>query len=650
MIEFYPTNYEDVLSKEWIVTNGLGGYASSTIIGANTRRYHGILIASINPPTERKMFVSKVEEKILLDGHEFKLSTNEYPGTVYPEGYHFIKSFDRDPLPTTLFSIGEARLEKSVFMVHGSNTTIIEYRNTSRFEYPLWLNPLYVYRDFHSIEKEKDEHAYKVTLMGRTQAIRSGDNSETLYFRHSEGRFTESRAWNRNMQFRIDASRGHEFSEDVYSLGYLEHHLQPGQSLFLTFTLDRKMIEIPAEELKSAEIQRLDSLEIPGKGRFFNDLVRSGDQFLVKRRSTGKTSIIAGYHWFSDWGRDSMIALRGLCISTGKQEEAADVILTFLSYLHQGLIPNRFPDYDGEELEYNTIDATLWLFAALYDYDIRFKDEKFLEKVLPKLTEIIEHQIKGTLHNIKMQKNGLLSGGSKEIQITWMDAKLGDIVFTPRDGCAVEINALWYNALKTYEYVCKRLNKETNKKYQQIASGLRRNFRALFWNEKGYLNDLVNEEGLDQSIRPNQIYAVSLPFTMLTKKEEKLIVKNVCENLVTDYGLRTLDEHHPDFKSEYAGDLMARDAAYHQGTVWPFLLPEYCLAYLKVHQYNSRARKTVQKLLQPLKKHFYGSECLYGISEVFDGKNPSAGKGCIQQAWSVSNIIYLMDKGDIRMD
>jgi predicted glycogen debranching enzyme len=648
MIEFTSGDYEHYATKEWIVTNGIGGYASANITGANIRRYHGLLIASNNPPTERKTFVSKVEEGLYLGDQFFHLSTNEYPGTIYPEGYKHIHHFKRNPLPSTYFKFGEAELIKTVFMVHGSNTTVLEYQNPSHFPLKVWLNPLYTYRDFHSVQQERHDHKYTVKFMGHTHGISATDGAEKLYFKHTHGVFTESRTWNKNLQFRIDKSRGNENSEDVYSIGFVEHLLEPGESMFLVFTLDAKMLSETPEKLKEVELKRLrDFIPVTIEDPFLVDLITAGDQFMVHRQATSSDSVIAGYHWFTDWGRDSMIAIRGLCIATGRQTEARSVIGTFLSYLKDGLIPNRFPDYAGEELAYNTADATLWLFVALYEYDLKFNDDSFLKQVFPKLEEIIEAHIEGTQHNIHMLENGLLFGGSEDIQITWMDARLNDKVFTPRNGCAVEINALWYNALMIYNYVAERTGNKKKKNYQLIATKMKKEFNKAFWNEKGYLNDVVLDYMVDESIRPNQIFAVSLPFPLLLKKKEKQVVECVKEHLLTKYGLRTLNKNNIAFKEKYEGSWYKRDEAYHQGTVWPFLLPEYLMAYLKTHNHSPKAKKEVENHLADLKAHFYTQECIHGISEVFDGLEPNEGKGCMHQAWSVSNLIWLMIKENL---
>jgi predicted glycogen debranching enzyme len=644
-------DHDNALTKEWIITNGIGGYASSTIIGTNTRRYHGLLIAALNPPTERKLMVSKVEETILHNHTETMLSTNQYSDAVYPEGYYYIKGFTRMPLPTTLFRAGEAELSKTIFMVYNSNTTVVEYTNASSVSFRLRLEPLYAVRDYHSLLREEHNYHYMVNDNGQNHAIYAYAGAEPLYFKHTKGQFTSKRHWNKNILYNIEKQRGQDFTEDLYSTGYVEYDLQPGETMHLIFSLDENKMNEDSGKLKAQEIERLNLLVSPTiHDKFLADLIISSEQFIVHRKSTDNYSIIAGYHWFTDWGRDSMIALRGLCIATGKQTEARSVITTFLNVLNEGLIPNRFADYETDEPEYHTIDATLWLFMAVYEYDRLFKDTPFLNLVHEKLTEIIHLHITGTKHNIHVTDIGFLSGGTHGLPLTWMDARINDHVFTPRAGCPVEINALWYNALKIHSYIINRLGLEADDQVNTIIHKIEHNFENYFWNRNGYLNDLISEEGIaDSSIRPNQIYVVSLPFPLLSLEKEKMVVENVNQYLLTDYGLRTLDPNHPDFKPEYSGDVWARDAAYHQGTVWPFLMPEYFIAYLKVNNYSDVAKRNVENRLRPIKDHFYQDECLHGISEIFDGLNPRSGKGCMNQAWSVSNLILLIKTADLHI-
>lgn len=403
--------------------------------------------------------------------------------------------------------------------------------------------------------------------------------------------------------------------------------------------------EIPADInpsiLKIQEINRLHALAFDVKDDFLGDLLVSGDQFLVHRKSTDSSTLIAGYHWFTDWGRDTMIAMRGLTIATGKQAESKSIIQTFLKYLDQGMLPNRFPD-QGEAPEYNTFDATLWLFVVLYEYYEKFKDAAFIAEVMPTLKEILEFHIQGTRYNIHTTPEGLLFGGEGLAQLTWMDAKVGDYVVTPRQGCPVEINALWYNALQIYTTFAKLLHQSTDQ-YAALATQVKAAFQTFFINDKGYLNDVViPNEYEDDSIRPNQLYAISLPFDLLDAEQSKNVLQFIEESLYTPYGLRSLNIFSQSFKGIYNGNQWQRDTAYHQGTVWAFLWGEYALAYLKVHDYSSSACQEIREKMKALKRHFYESDCLHGISEIFDGLNPQAGKGCIQQAWSVGMLIKVL--------
>lgn len=402
------------------------------------------------------------------------------------------------------------------------------------------------------------------------------------------------------------------------------------------------MAKTDPKTLKTNELQRLENLAPKDLDEpFLRDLMLAGDQFIVRRNSTQGYSLIAGYHWFTDWGRDTMIAMRGLTIATGKQEVSKSILETFLRHVDKGMLPNRFPD-GNEALEYNTIDATLWLFIALYEYHRKFQDLSFVAEHLDTLTDILEHHIRGTRYNIHCTPEGFLAGGEGLAQLSWMDARVGDYVVTPRHGCPVEIQALWYNALRIYQYFAGSLN-QPYEQYQAIGDQLLANFKQHFVRPDGALNDVIipmdGRYAADASMRPNQIYVVSLPFSLLGKEAEKGVVDAVREHLLTDYGLRTLSPEHPDFKPKYGGNSWDRDTAYHQGTVWPFLLGEYATAWLKVNDWSEKAQKEVRTMLEPLKHHFYQEDCILGISEIFDGKRPRAGKGTVHQAWSVGALL-----------
>ncbi|MFZ1677580.1 MAG: amylo-alpha-1,6-glucosidase [Saprospiraceae bacterium] len=656
MLTFHQPTFEELSGKEWLVTNGLGGYASSTISGANTRRYHGLLVASLRPPTERMVIVSKVEETITTEnGEKINLSSNQYPGAIHPQGYQMISDFNRVPLPVTTFKGHGWKLTKTVFMVHHSNTTVVEYANHGKKPLTLELNPFYVYRDYHHLftyhdqfNFNREEKSHGVSVIHPYQEC----NPFFVQCPHSD--FQHHIIWYRNFEYAKETDRGLDDHEDACSIGIYTLHLKPGQKGHIVFTLDSEQLNRSWTDLRDDEEKRIAGLATKEVGKdikdlskenlqFYKDLIISGHQFIVRRASNDGHSIIAGYHWFTDWGRDTMIAMRGLVIAEGKKKLAKDIIHTFLMYLKEGLIPNRFPD-QGETPEYNTIDASLWLFIVLHEYQEKFDDAEFIEECLPKLKEILTSYREGTHFNIHMLKEGLIFGGEGLNQLTWMDAKVGDYVVTPRHGCPVEINVLWYNAICIY-LKFQKLCKIKDEGWQKLATIVKDAFRKNFMNEQGYLNDVVIPgEYADDAFRSNQIYALSLPFSMLTKKESEEVLHFVKEKLYTPYGLRSLSMDHPDFVGIYKGDQWHRDSAYHQGTVWGFLLGEYLLAYLNVHAHSLKAKKHVLEMMGPMKEHFYHADCIHGISEIFDGENSGPGKGCIHQAWSVGMLLRVFDE------
>lgn len=642
-----PTpDFNELSAKEWLVSNGIGGYASSSVIGANTRRYHGLLVAALNPPAGRTVMVSKVEECIVFNRDcVFGLSSNQFPGAVHPQGFQYFRFFERKPLPRIKFETRGYHLLKTVFMAHGSNTTVVEYENTGESTYKLRLTPLFIHRDYHALATENPFLDYWTKQENGYYTLYAHYGAPALYFNYSAGEFVEQRDWFKNFEYERERERGLDYREDCFSIAYVDVLLKPGQKVFLTFSTDENMMKKDPEALKAAELERLeDALPAETTDAFLRDLMLAGEQFLVKRpvadgtgqRSEGY-SLLAGYHWFTDWGRDTMIAMRGLTIAAGKQEVSRSILDTFFHYIDRGMLPNRFPD-QGETPEYNTIDATLWLFVAMYEYYQKFRDLEFVAARFDALTDILDHHLAGTRYNIHATPEGFLSGGEGLAQLTWMDARVGDYVVTPRHGCPVEIQALWYNALRIYQYFAGTLNKPYGK-YQAVGDALSQNFKKYFQRPDGSLNDVVAAAGADASIRPNQIYVVSLPFSLLDKSDEKKVVDTVREHLLTDYGLRTLSPEHPDFKPEYGGNPWHRDTAYHQGTVWPFLLGEYITAWLKVHDWSEQSRQEALALLDPLKKHFYQQGCIYGIAEIFDGQTPLNGKGTVHQAWSVGALI-----------
>ncbi len=524
-------------------------------------------------------------------------------------------------------------------MVYGSNTSVVEYENTGRHSCKLELTPLFAYRDYHHLSRESSdlEFSHKV-ISGEKLKIRPMPGAPVLYLYHTGFDFQPNGDWYRDREYPREAERGLDIHEDVKSIGKLTCKLAPGDKKYLVFSVEESIPDNTLDAWKTFELLRLQQIAPDQKNGFLKDLMISGDQFLVWRLSSRSYSIIAGYHWFTDWGRDTMIAMRGLVIATGKKQVAESIFRTFLTYLDRGMIPNRFPDL-GEEPEYNTIDATLWLFVALYEYFEKFEDRTFISEVYPSLTSIIDSHYQGTRYNIHVTEEGLLCGGEAKTQLTWMDAKVGDHVVTPRQGCAVEINALWYNVLMIYTYLGDKIGKQVDdtREKAKLAKGF---FRHYFLNPSGHLNDvLIPGQFTDDAIRPNQVYAISLPFSPLQQNECEIVLKIIEQHLYTDYGLRSLAPSHPEFKPIYKGDQWERDHAYHQGTVWGYLWGEYMVAYLRVHNYSKEAKSYVIRNSKKLEHHFYHEDGIHAISEIFDGGIPSNGKGCIQQAWSVGMTI-----------
>lgn len=635
MLSFEHADFGSVSSREWIVTNGIGGYASSSICGANTRRYHGILVAAFNPPTDRRVIVSRIEEKIRIDGEEYFISSNQYPGVIHPEGYKFLKSFQRVPFPCSVYADEKFSISKTVFMLYGTNTTVIEYENTGLLKFDFDLTPLLVYRDYHHLFHDRNEYEFNCQVEGNKKIkITPKSDVPPFLIHYTDGEFIAESNCHHNVEYYREQERGLDFQEDAVSIGRVHCELRPGQKTYLIVSTEDKLPDGTPNSWRTHEELRLRELILEVQNKFLRDLAVSGDQFVVWRLSSRSYTLIAGYHWFTDWGRDTMIAMRGLLIALGKKQIAESVFRTFFHYLDQGMIPNRFPD-QGEEPEYNTIDASLWLFVALYEYYLKFEDITFVENNFSSLTKIIEWHYAGTRYHIHVTPEGLLSGGAPNTQLTWMDAKVGDHVVTPRQGCAVEINALWYNVLEIYIFFAEKFSlpvEDLQLKADKTASS----FRKYFINTSGYLNDvIIPGKFAENTIRPNQVYAISLPFSPLNPEEAKLVLSNIETHLYTDVGLRSLAPTHPDFKANYTGDQWQRDHAYHQGTVWAYLWGEYALAYLKIHEYSSQAKDYIRYQSTTLQYHFYHEDGLHAISEIFDGGDPSRGKGCIQQAWSI---------------
>jgi predicted glycogen debranching enzyme len=664
MIRFGKETWGDVdgaLRKEWLETNGLGGFASSTIIGLNTRRYHGLLVAATKPPVGRVVMLSKLEETFFIESQPFDLSANRYPGVVHPQGFRYLKQFRLDPFPVFTYEIEGIEIEKTVFMIHGENSTVVHYElkknnHPERIEkLRLELRPLIAFRDYHSTTHENGAFNREIEQRPRVATLTPYQGLPSLHMAHNAVELRKAGEWYRNFEYDAERERGLDFSEDLFNPCILRFDLRLRRQASVIASTDQHDVAQVAE-YRLAEITRRRKVAVSSPvtsgmdhDAFAQDLAAAADQYLVSRGD--QKTVIAGYHWFSDWGRDTMIALPGLTLPTGKYDIARSILRTFALHVDQGMLPNRFPDA-GETPEYNTVDATLWFFEAARAYLAYTGDLEFVRNELyPVFADIIAWHLRGTRYGIKVDSSGLLSSGESGVQLTWMDAKVGDWVVTPRRGKPVEIQALWYNALCIMEDLARRFEDEPGqKRYRNMAAVASWSFNRLFWNEKmGCLYDVTNGAPPDPSIRPNQIFAVSLTYSMLSSERAQSVVQKVQEHLLTPYGLRSLSSTDPQYRGRYTGGPTERDGAYHQGTVWPWLIGPFITAYIKVNGGSETARGQASEWLEPLREHLTDGG-LGHISEIFDGDAPQLPRGCIAQAWSVAEILraYIEDVKGIR--
>ncbi len=635
------TDLSQSCQKEWLETNGLGGYASSTIAGMSTRRYHGLLVAALQPPSSRLLLLSKVEERLLVDGQPHELSTNQYPGTVYPEGFLLQREFRLDPWPKWLFAVEDVVLEKSVFMIHGENSTVLLYRilQGGHRDLHLELRPLIAYRDHSGLAQANNNINREVLKEDDGVSLRPYEGLPCLFLSHSSAEIFGGSGWYYRLEYQHERERGSGFHEDLFNPCCLRFQLETGNAALIASTQPhdaRKVDELAAREAKRrAAVTSCSDCTDP----FVRSLSIAADQFVVSKDAAMRT-ILAGYPWFSDWGRDAMISIPGLTLVTKRYEDARIILQTFADYCDQGMIPNYFDDRTGTPT-YNSADATLWFFHAAREFVRHTNDYSFARRLYVKLTEILRWHLQGTRFNIKVDRDGLLSCG--EPGITWMDVKLVDRAVTPRVGKPVEIQALWYNALRILEHFAEEFGDIRQRDdCSALAACATESFNRMFWNPQAEcLFDCITEGTPDPSMRPNQILAVSLPFSMLSESRMSSVVNAVTRELLTSYGLRSLSPADPLYHGNYAGNAWQQDEAYHQGTVWPWLLGPYITARMRVSGGSPEACTELKALLSNLKDHLKDGG-LGSISEVFDGDPPHAPGGCIAQAWSVAEILRVL--------
>lgn len=637
------TDFEAASSREWLETNGIGGFASGTISGANTRRYHGLLTAATKPPLGRITMLSKIEETITVDGESFELSSNQYPGDVHPSGYEFLTLFRLDPFPIWTYEIGGVEIEKKVFMIHGRNATAVLYKAKSKGRgkkstVAMKLRPMLAFVDYHHLQHANEQFESNIDVRDGEIEMRPDAEMPPVYFTHTGTGVEKTGYWYRNFEYAIEKERGFDFREDLFQPFEIEFDLRTQASFIVS--ADQAIDVGSASDLERSEIKRRKALikKANAKDEFTKDLVLAADQFIVER-GLGHT-IIAGYPWFSDWGRDTMIALPGLTLATNRPEIARNILLEFSKNISEGMLPNRFPDA-GDEAEYNTVDATLWYFEAIRGYAAKTGDYDFVrENFYTSLADILVWHLRGTRYKIHVDTDGLLYAGEPGQQLTWMDAKIGDLVITPRTGKAVEIQALWYNALRIMADLAERFGDTQDKaKYDSMAELCKLSFNAVFWNDaEQCLYDVVENGNRDGAVRPNQIFAASLTHSMLDDDRARKVVDKVEAELLTPVGLRSLSPRDSRYVPVYIGSPFHRDSAYHQGTVWGWLIGGFVDACRRV--YPGREDR-IANILSGFKTHL--SESGVGqISEIFDADPPHLPRGCPAQAWSVAEVLRVI--------
>lgn len=651
------TTFKEGIKREWAVTNGIGGYAGSSMIGAHSRTHQGYLIASLHAPIERYLVFSKINETATIGTSTVSFETSQHCAsgkTVYTEGQKFLTSFLYDGSVHYTYETDNFSFEKHITLKRNANVCAVSYELTAGdSDCTFTLTPLFNYRE-HSESSTPDTLRFDTFTEDRTFYLVPEKNKDiAIRFQTSEGTFSERKTvYDVDMQLQIEV--------DLETDGLDCHYCPVDLSIAVPANTTKKVSilcsigdvnERPAPVSGTEAFSILEEnarchaelFEKAGyRDSFANQLVLASDQFLTYRESTKMMTVLAGLPWFTDWGRDTMIAFTGLTLCTKRFKEAEEILLTFARYIRHGIVPNMFPDDNMPPL-YNTVDASLWYFYAVYQYlhyNPAAEAEAFVkEQIFPHLKEIISAYEKGTDFSIYMEDDGLIHAGSGLDQITWMDVRVGDWVATPRHGKPVEINALWYNALRIMESLCEKFDEDASA-YRTRAEQVKESFNAKFWDSANQcLFDVVDGDEPDDHIRPNQVYAVSLPFSLLPEEQEKAVVALVEKELFVGCGLRSLAPDHPDYHGIYCGALAKRDAAYHQGTAWGFLLGGFFSAYMKVNHHSSSAAANAVRMLEPVRKHLTDSGCIGSISEIFDGDAPHNPRGCYAQAWSVGEVL-----------
>jgi predicted glycogen debranching enzyme len=649
--------FENAIRHEWLVTNGIGGYAASTVSLLNTRRYHGLLVASLRPPVERLVLVAKADTTLRYAGVSTALASNEYgDGTIDPHGYVYLDSFRLEGQhPVWTWIVADAVLEQRIWMMQGRNTTYVQFhlvRASSPVE--LEVRPLCTYRDYHSLRRGRAQVGVMATHDGLQVSFA---DARPYRIGVEGGHATVAPDWYWNFRHREESARGLDELGDLFTPGVISMTLSPGETSSVVMSLDARAPVSSGLALQDDQRRQRELREVPAgktggweaKSSLEKRLILAADQFIVERDDAagavlGKT-VIAGYPWFADWGRDTMIALPGLTLATGRFDICASVLRTFASFLDEGMLPNRFPD-GGEKPEYNTADATLWFFVAVDEYLRATSDLSLRKDIYPALKESLAWHLRGTRFGIGVdEKDALLRSGVPGVQLTWMDAKVGDWVVTPRVGKCVEINALWYNALHIMQgFANQERDVDAERLYAELIARVGESFNQRFWFVPGnHLFDVIDgpegdfdegERRCDATLRPNQLLALSLRHSSLTAVRARAVVDVCARHLWTPLGLRSLAAEDARFVPQYGGGQRERDGAYHQGTVWSWLLGPFALAHFRAYGDAAMARNYLRGVEAHLREG-----CIGQVSEIFDGNAPFSARGCFAQAWSVAEIL-----------
>ncbi len=602
---------------EWLLTNGRGGYAMGTVAGLNSRRYHGHLIAAVQPPTDRVLVLGGIEAEIKVGIHTEQISSNQYSGTIHPSGYKHLVQFEADESARWTFSALGATIQKELVLVQGEETAWVRYRNLSTVSFDLILKPLVAWRDHHGNFNSTSAFPKDVEFSAGRTTIAA---ERPVFLVHEAATCTPVQGWYYRFEHTIEAERGLDPRDDLYCPCELRYRLAPGEEALLACSLS----ENPTPPTWPQDHPAVTTELSPA-------LKSAAQKFLV---DTGRRkTILAGYPWFTDWGRDTMISLPGICLLTGRHDWAQSILHSYADLLKNGLIPNRVVK-EGETPDYNTVDATLWFANAIYKTLAAKWDQQFAEAMLPKLHQIFWHHQKGTEFGICVDpEDGLLSQGEEGANLTWMDAKIGDWVVTPRYGKPIEVNALWINLLRVTEWIAGRVDEVDALPYRAAAEKAEASFEAKFWHEgRGHYLDTADPN--DASLRPNQVIAMAMPFTPCDTVHAARALAVVQRELLTPIGLRTLGRNEPGYRPRFEGDMGSRDSAYHQGTVWPWLLGSFATALVRHGADVREARKSLRSAISMLWEYGLG-----GVAEVYDGDPPHRPGGCPWQAWSVAEIL-----------